>query len=139
MILLDTNVVSEPLKRSPEPRVTAWLDAQVVDTLYLPSTGLAELLAGLERLPDGTRKQALLHGLTELISMMIGPRVTPFDRLCAEVYSKLAVTAGAKGVVVSSGDGQIAAIAAVNGFIVASHDTSPFRAMGVPVIDPWTA
>ena len=36
MILLDTNVVSEPLLPRPDRKVLAWLDAQVAETLFLP-------------------------------------------------------------------------------------------------------
>ncbi len=43
MILLDTNVVSEPLKLNPDLGVLTWLDAQTIETLYLSAIGLAEL------------------------------------------------------------------------------------------------
>jgi predicted nucleic acid-binding protein len=139
VILLDTIIVSEPLKPNPEPRIIAWLDNQAIETLYLPSTGLAELLAGLERMPDGKRKRELTDGLTQLISTMIGPRVMAFDRQAAEVYSKRITKARSNGVIIALGDGQIGAIAAVHGFIVASRDTTPFVAMDVPVINPWNS
>lgn len=57
MIILDTNVVSEPMKPAGDPAVRAWLDRQVAETLYLTATSLAELLVGLEILPDGKRKE----------------------------------------------------------------------------------
>jgi predicted nucleic acid-binding protein len=42
MILLDTNVVSEPLRRAPDARVTEWIDAQALETLFLSSVTVAE-------------------------------------------------------------------------------------------------
>ena len=57
MILLDTNVVSEPLKPIPDPGVMAWLDAQIIETLYLSTTALAEILTGIEGMPHGRRRQ----------------------------------------------------------------------------------
>ena len=51
MIVLDTNIVSEPLKLKPDPEVLAWLDRQAPETLYLTSISLAELSAGVEILP----------------------------------------------------------------------------------------
>ena len=47
--------------------------------------------------------------------------------------------ARAGGHSVSVAEGQIAAIAARHGFAVATQDTAPFLAVGVPVITPWTA
>ena len=48
MILVDTNVVSEPLRRAPEPRVAEWLDAQALETLYLSAISVAELRFGIK-------------------------------------------------------------------------------------------
>ncbi len=57
MIILDTNVVSEPLKPMPSPVVLNWLDQQDPQTLFLTTISLAELLAGVEILPTGRRKE----------------------------------------------------------------------------------
>jgi predicted nucleic acid-binding protein len=59
MIVLDTNVLSEPTKPSPSPVVLAWLDAQVFDTLYLTTITIAEIGFGLACLPNGRRREAL--------------------------------------------------------------------------------
>jgi len=63
MILLDTNVVSEPIRRDPDRRVLGWLDAQVIETLYLSTVSLAALLLGAESLPVGRRRAALAAAL----------------------------------------------------------------------------
>jgi hypothetical protein len=53
MIILDTNVISEPMKPNSNPAVTAWLDQQLAETLYLTAASFSELLVGIEILPDG--------------------------------------------------------------------------------------
>ena len=68
MIILDTNVVSEPLRAEPDSTVLAWLDAQEPRTLYLTSVSLAELLAGVEVLPAGRRRQALAQALSTQVA-----------------------------------------------------------------------
>ena len=68
MILLDTNVVSEPMRQQPDPRVQNWLDAQAVETLYLSAVSLSELLLGIENLPTGKRRRALAASLNDQIS-----------------------------------------------------------------------
>ena len=61
MIVLDTNVVSEVLRPRPEVNVVEWLES-VTDDVAITAITLAELLAGLRRLPDGRRKTELTGG-----------------------------------------------------------------------------
>lgn len=138
MIVLDTNVVSEAMKPEPHPAVLAWLNAQAVETLYLSSVTLAELLFGIRALPSGKRQDMLAQALDGLMRLF-RDRVLPFDADAARRYADLAVTARAAGRGFPTPDGYIAAIAASRGFIVASRDTAPFAAAGVPVINPWHA
>lgn len=137
MIVLDTNVVSEPMKPGGSAAVLAWLDRQVADTLYLTATSLAELLAGIQSLPEGKRKAGPDAALTELMAGLFGPRILPFDRKAALAYAPLVGRARAAGRAISVAHGQLAAIAAAHGFTVATRDAAPFLAAGVPVINPW--
>ena len=137
MIILDTNVVSEPMKPNANPAVVAWLDQQVAETLYLTATSLAELLVGIEVLPIGKRKEGLDAALVDLMSILFGSRVLPFDHHAAMAYAPLVNRARVGGRIISVADGQIAAIAAVHGFAVATRDTGPFMAAGVSIINPW--
>ena len=79
MIVLDTNVVSEPLKPAPDPVVLDWLNAQEPKTLYTTTVNLAELLAGVEALPAGRRKDALAQALSSQVLALFGGRVLSFD------------------------------------------------------------
>ncbi|HTX41315.1 MAG TPA: type II toxin-antitoxin system VapC family toxin [Acidobacteriaceae bacterium] len=139
MIVLDTNVVSEPMKAHGDPRVRAWLDRQAIETLYLTATSLSELLTGVEMLPEGRRRQGLAAALNELLEKLFGSRILPFDKQAAVAYAQMASRARAEGKALSVADGQIAAIAAVQGFAVATRDAGPFVAAGVRVINPWEA
>ncbi len=137
MIILDTNVISEPMKPNSNPAVTAWLDRQLAETLYLTATSFSELLVGIEILPDGKRKQELSTALKELIIKLFGPRILPFDQQAAIAYAPLIGRAKLKGHSISVADGQIAALASVHGFTIATRDVAPFVAAGVPIINPW--
>ena len=139
MIILDTNVISEPMKAVADPTVAAWLDRQAAETLYLTATNLSEVLFGIEALPEGKPKRAMATGMRELLAGLFGARFLDFDREAAAAYAILASRAMAKGFTISVADGQIAAIAAVHGFTVATRDTAPFLAAGVPVINPWVS
>jgi len=137
VIILDTDVVSEPMKRQRAERVLEWLDEQAADTLYLTAVSFAELLTGVAFLPDGKRKAGLHSGLTTLIERLFGARILVFDHVAAEYYAKIAARMRGAGLGISVADCQIASIAQAHGFLVATRDEEPFRAAGVGVINPW--
>jgi predicted nucleic acid-binding protein len=137
MILIDTNVISEPLRRAPEPRVINWIDAQSLETLYLSAITVAELRFGVANLPAGKRRDALETSLENQILPLFSGRVRPFDMDCTTAYAELMAKAKSAGLAIAAADGYIAAIAATNRFSVATRDVSPFQATDVNVINPW--
>ena len=138
MILLDTNVISEAMKPAPERAVRDWLDAQTAETLFLSSVTIAELSFGIAALPKGRRKDNLTAALEGLLALFAA-RVLPFDTAAAQRYGELAAKARIAGRGFPTPDGYIAAIAATQGFVVATRDASAFAAAGLKVINPWNA
>lgn len=137
MILLDTNVVSEPLRRTPDVRVIAWIDAQPIDTLFLSAITVAELRAGVALLPAGNRRATLLESLEKRVLPLFSGRVLAFDMACTQAYATMLPRARAAGLAIATADGYIAAIAAAHGFAVATRDITPFEAADLTVINPW--
>lgn len=137
MILLDTNVISEPLRPSPEIRVSAWMDAQALETLYLSAMTVAELRAGVALMPAGRRRTNLHEHLERRVLPIFAGRVLPFDMACTAAYAELIARVRKAGSGIATADACIAAVALANGFTVATRYTNPFRAAGVDVIDPW--
>ncbi len=138
MILLDTNVVSEPLRQAPAPQVIAWLDAQALGTLILSAITVAELRAGIALLPPGRRRSGLQDNLEQRVLPLFAGRVLAFDLTCTRPYAELMAQARRSGLAISTADGYVAAIAAAHALAVATRDTRPFEAAGVGVINPWT-
>ena len=136
MIILDTNVVSEPSKLRANPNVLAWFDRQEQLSLFLTAVNLAELKAGIALLPQGKRKENLQHILDGALAKFVTP-ILPFDREAAMAYADVVAHAKANRFTLPVADGQIAAIAKVHGFAVATRDVGPFVAAGVDVINPW--
>ena len=114
-----------------------WLDSQPVDSLYLTATSLSELLLGVAYLPAGKRRNLIAGALNAVLERLFFNRILAFDKDAASAYALLVTRARSRGTVVSITDAQIAAISHVCGFTVATRDTPPFQAMGVPVINPW--
>jgi toxin FitB len=138
MILLDTNVLSEPLKLTSDATVLAWIDAQIIETLYLSTISLAELRFGIAALPTGRRRDTLQTSLEQRILPLFMGRILSFDTTASEAYAVLRAKARVDGKAIAPADGYIAATAKVHGLIVATRDTSPFEAAGLTVINPWT-
>jgi predicted nucleic acid-binding protein len=138
MILLDTNVVSETMRPTPDERVVRWLDRQDGKTMFLSAVGVAELLVGLALLPSGRRKTILSDRIENGLIPTYEDRIIPFDLACSRVYDAMMGSVRAAGKAVSIQDGQIAATAKSRSMIVATRDEAAFRATGVEVVNPWT-
>lgn len=138
MILLDTKVISEPLKASGDMNVLAWIDAQIIETLYLSTISLAELRFGIAVLPEGKRRETLHSSLERRVLPLFAGRILPFDDPASQAYAMLRARSRAAGQAIASADGYIAAVAAVHGLAVATRDLPPFEAAGLAVINPWT-
>ncbi len=136
MILLDTNVISEPM-RTTESAAVEWIDAQPIETLYLSTITVAELRFGIAVLPAGKRRDALHKRLEDTVLPLFANRILPFDMSASKAFAQLMARARGSGFAIGRADGYIAAIASANEFTVATRDTGPFKAAGLIVIDPW--
>lgn len=137
MIVLDTNVISEPLKKNGDPRVREWLNAHLPESLYTTAINLAELYAGISGLPDGKRKRGLDTLLRTSLGRLFGTRILNFDVAAAESYAMIAEESKRSGRTVPHDDGIIAAIARAHGFALATRNVSNFKGAGIDLINPW--
>lgn len=137
MIVLDTNVISEPLKSAPAQTVIEWLDAQVASALFVPAICLAELFAGVQSLPAGKRRTALQHALEVQISTLFHDRILAFDAAAAQAFASVHASAVRHGHNISFADCAIAAIASAHGYAIATRNVKDFRGTGIKVVDPW--
>ncbi|HNP56945.1 MAG TPA: type II toxin-antitoxin system VapC family toxin [Gordonia sp. (in: high G+C Gram-positive bacteria)] len=137
MIILDTNVISEALRREPDAAVVAWL-ASLVGDVAITSVTLAELLAGVGRLPDGRRKTTLLAVIEEAVEpYRDGRSILAFDDAAARQYAQVLVVRDAAGLPISTADAQIAAICRVHHAALATRNLKDFECTGLELVDPW--
>ncbi len=137
MIILDTNVISEIFRHAPEPRVVDWLSSQAGD-VAITSITLAELLAGVRRLPDGRRKVELSRRIDVALEPYWGSQaLLPFDDMAAVRYAEVLVLRERVGAPISTADAQIAAICLARGAICATRNVKDFAHTGVQLVDPW--
>lgn len=139
MFLLDTNIISELLRPSPDPAVETWVGDRRATDLYFPAIGEAELRYGVAVLPAGRRRTALASAINAILQEDFTDRILPFDRKAARDYADIAAMRRAAGRTAPPADSQIAAIARSRGMAIATRNVRDFDNLGIEVIDPWTA
>jgi predicted nucleic acid-binding protein len=139
LIILDTNVISELTRPTPEPAVLSWLDALPAEQTAITAITAAELWYGVQRLSDGRRKNELSRVVHAIITGDFRERVAPFDVLAAEQYADLVTAREYAGRPISMADAQIAAICRVHDATLATRNTADFADTGITLINPWKA
>lgn len=139
MIILDTNIISETMRRRPDQAVLAWLDEQPVSSLFITTVTEAEIRVGIARMAEGKRRDGLTNAADQTFEALFHARVLPFDRDAARDYAEIAAQRLAIGRPISQFDCQIAAIARSRGAAVATRNVVDFAETDLKVINPWQA
>jgi toxin FitB len=137
VIILDTNVISELIRQSPEPSVISWLDSLPPADVAITAITAAELLYGVARLPDGRRKAELAEAVRAMISEDFRDSVEPFDIGAAGRYAAIVAERDRLGRPIGMADAQIAAVCLSLGASLATRNTEDFTDAGIDLIDPW--
>ena len=135
MIVVDTNVLSQPLRQDGERRVIAWLDAHD-EQIRIRAQAISQLVYGYEKLPFG-RKRTELHGCVFALLTRCHDRILPFDRAAAEAHGWLIAKLKRQGLTPPFVDPQIAAIAISRCATVATRNTDDFAPSELDLINPW--
>ena len=136
-VLLDTNVVSELIRKSPAPAVAHWVSGHPLEDLFLSAVSQAELRYGAAILPAGRRRDTLFLKIEAMLCDAFDDRVLPFDSDAARAYGSIAAVRRSTGRPVAPADCQTAAIAASRGMAVATCNVRDFEGMGIEILDPW--
>ena len=138
MVVVDTNVVSELMRLTPDHTVMAWFSVQDSAELYLTAVTEAELRAGAAILPAGRRRDRLAAEVDAMVREDFAGRVLPFDSAAARACGDIAAARRSLGRPILEADCQIAAIARVSDAAVATRNGAGFEHCGITLIDPWT-
>lgn len=136
-MILDTNVISEFAAPVPSSAVAGWFSSVAEDGLYVPAIVKAEILLGIELLPEGRRKSTLESFVANFLLPYEQGRILPFEDADAPYYARVVSARKAKGCPVSVLDAQIAAIAVRRGLPIATRNVRDFEGCGVTLINPW--
>ena len=139
VLLLDTNVLSELIRKSPDPAVEARAAGHPLEDLFFSAVGEAELRYGAAILPIGRRRQVLVSDIDAVLREAFENRVLPFDSDAARIFADIAATRRSAGRPVTPADCQIAAIARSRNMAVATRNVRDFEDIDIEVVNPWTA
>src|SRR3989442_5497770 len=132
--LLDTNVISETVRKQPDARVLEWLNGLASDQLYVSVLSLGEIRKGALMVKDARRRQRLLHWLQEVLPAWFEERVLPIDLAVAQCWGQLLADAGRP---LPSIDSLLAATALQTGLTLATRNMRDFTGLGADVMSPW--
>src|SRR5580700_7081459 len=135
--LLDTNILSERRKPKPEPKATAFYDAQPLNALFISVVSIAEIRFGIELQEDVTRRGELNDWLTLTLRPAFAQRILPVTEDILLKWRLLMEDGRKTGHTYSHPDLVIAATALHHGFTVVTRDRSDFDKARVPVLNPW--
>jgi predicted nucleic acid-binding protein len=136
VIVVDTNVIAELMRPEPHEAVVRWSLAQAASNLYTTAITLAEILYGIERLPNGRRKR-LLHETAAEVFTTFADQVLPFDAEAAAEYPLVIDARQRMGRPIDGVDAQIASICRSGSSTLATRNAKDFEHTGVNLIDPW--
>ena len=129
--------LSERRKPKPEPRVTAFYDAQPLNTLYISVVSIAEIRFGIELQQDVTRRAELNEWLTLTLRPAFAGRILPVTEDILLKWRTLMEEGRKSGHTYSHPDLLLAATALQQGLTVVTRDRSDFDKARVPVFNPW--
>jgi toxin FitB len=138
MIVVDTNVVSELMRPRPSQTLRRWIIDNAGRELVTTAITVAEIGYGIERLPDGQRKD-LLRDTAEGVFTAFEAQVLSFGAAAARHYATIVATRDRACRPIDGFDAQIAAICREHRSSLATRNCDDFGGLGIDLIDPWDA
>lgn len=135
--LLDTNIVSEWTRSRPDPGVVRWLADLDEDRAHLSVITLGELQEGVDRMPEGRRREQLGHWLRADLTDRFAGRILDVDHAVALRWGSIRATARRGGRTLPVVDALLAATALVHGATLVTRNTNDFARVVPDLVNPW--
>ena len=132
--LLDTNVVSELVRKRPDARVVRWFGSVPDGALHVSVLSLGEIRTGVERLADGARKERLRLWLEQDLPAWFESRLLPVSAAVADRWGSLLATFPTP---VPAVDSLLAATALHHELRLVTRNERGFEYPGLEVVNPW--
>jgi predicted nucleic acid-binding protein len=133
--LIDTNVLSEIRRKSPDVNVVQWINSRPSTSLFLSVLTLGELRKGIDSLSDAKRRLKLLDWLETDLPLFFTGRILSIDEGVADHWGQLMAAAGRP---IPAIDSLLGATAAYHGLTMVTRNSKDFKNLGLSVFNPWT-
>ena len=134
--LIDTCVISETQKPSPDRNVLAWFASVRESDLCFSAVVFGEIEKGIELLPNGSRKARMVKWL-ESCHVRYGAQILPFDASVAREWGRLTAKLQKKGLTKPVVDSQIAATALHHDMTLVTRNVKDMESTGVRLLNPF--
>ena len=135
--LIDTCIVSELIKKEPNPKVTAWVTSIDESRLFLSVLTFGEIHKGIEKLPESGKKERLHNWVNFELRERFENRIINFDLQVATTWGRIQAFSESAGKGMPTLDGQIAATGITHSLTVVTRNTSDMEVSGVDLLNPW--
>ncbi|HEY5210023.1 MAG TPA: type II toxin-antitoxin system VapC family toxin [Stellaceae bacterium] len=132
--LIDTCVLSEAMKRSPDSRVIEWIDGAPSDALFVSALTLGEIRKGVEGMGPGRRRERIGAWLEIELPAWFDDRVLPIDAAVADRWGRLT---SRRIRTLPAIDALLAATALHHRLAIVTRNIADFTGTGVSLINPW--
>lgn len=137
MLIVDTNVISELMRPAPDHSVAQWFDEQPLEQLAITAVTVAEILYGLDLIPNGRRKRDLSARFAAVLMRAFANDALPFDHAAAGAYARIRGERDRAGRPIGLNDAMIAAVASAQGAAIATRNVADFESCGLTIFNPW--
>lgn len=135
--LLDTCVISELIKKSPDKNVLKWITKVDEASLYLSVLTFGEIHKGIEKLPQSKKKGRLHKWVNSDLRERFNGRIINFDLDAATKWGEVQGKAELEGKPMSLIDGLISATGIAYDLIIVTRNTKDMEQSGVTLLNPW--
>jgi len=136
VIIIDTNVLSELMQSESHRAVRHWARHVNASERFTTSVTVAEVRYGIERLPEGRRKEAL-RTRADGVFAAFGHQILSFDADAATYYPAVVIARDTAGRPIETFDAQIAAVCRAHGAALATRNVEDFEGLDLELVDPW--
>jgi len=134
--LLDTCVISELVKPTPNRKVVGWINELPSEALFLCVITIGEVRKRLTKLPDSKKKERLTLWLDTLL-IEYRERILSIDLKVCDNWGILQGNAEKAGTRMSTIDSLIAATTYTHNLTLATRNENDFTPSNIPIINPW--
>lgn len=135
--LLDTCVISELIKKNPNPKVVQWIALAEEASLFISVVTVGEIHKGIAKLPESNKKGKLHAWVRYDLEERFKNRILHYDLQTAAIWGKIQAHSELSGKAMPVLDGLIAATGIAYDLTVVTRNTTDMAISGVALINPW--